>query len=728
MQTIDRSHALGDFIRAHRERLTPPHTSRARRRTPGWRREELSEAAGVSVTWLTWLEQGRQVAPSAGALARLAEALRLSPAERASLFELAGRHDPHAPDDSASALPAELLALPARFAGPAYVLDHVWTARAWTADAAALFPGWLDAASSERNLLRFVFLNPAAQSLIADWHERARRLVADLPEYQLRAILRLSAPSQAHARLALIAELRAIVRRGHWPEVTEEQLVQMCWQHILAVSVARPVVAIAIAALRARIVASLPRAGKPRQLTARAHVPTPGLRDLPERRARAALLRLVEAVGARRPERTTSAPTPMSAPPWRDEGIDATAPWTLARREQLARAVIGECATLRHLVAAALVGGSLRALARQWHALLHGCAPLIRQALRQYARTPTVRQAMAAGLPDRVLADIVTLVRPALARLMTMALANAGPFAQALGSHWKRSLWETVLACAVEPGTEGDFGRQLLDEVSGADGARHVALMHAWLVALQGRGTSDDYATLAPEPAVLRAEVARASTPQAALLRQCAPSVPGHGVALAPKPVPARSAIRPASKPEPIPEPIPELNDDLQITIGNAGLVLAAPYLPRLFDALGLLREGRFIDAGAAERAVHLLQALATGAATSPEYQLTLNKLLCGLPLGMPVCPGIELTEREADTIDSLLRAMIATWKTIGNTSVEGLRQSFLVRRGELWSRAEAWDLTVAPGPFDMLLDRLPWSFSIIKFAWMAQPVHVTWR
>ena len=50
---------LGTFIRAHRERLPVPATMAGRRRTPGWRREELAEAAGVGVTWITWLEQGR---------------------------------------------------------------------------------------------------------------------------------------------------------------------------------------------------------------------------------------------------------------------------------------------------------------------------------------------------------------------------------------------------------------------------------------------------------------------------------------------------------------------------------------------------------------------------------------------------------------------------------------------------------------------------------------------
>ncbi len=169
---------LGAFIRAHRERLPPPPASANRRRTPGLRREELADAAGVGVTWITWLEQGRNVAASAAALARLAQALHLTPPERASLFELAARRDPVARETADHALAPQLLALPHQSVVPAYLLDRSWTARAWNAPAARLFAGWLDG-DNERNLLAFVFQSPVAQNLIVDWPERARRLVAE---------------------------------------------------------------------------------------------------------------------------------------------------------------------------------------------------------------------------------------------------------------------------------------------------------------------------------------------------------------------------------------------------------------------------------------------------------------------------------------------------------------------------------------------------------------------
>jgi hypothetical protein len=165
-----------------------------------------------------------------------------------------------------------------------------------------------------------------------------------------------------------------------------------------------------------------------------------------------------------------------------------------------------------------------------------------------------------------------------------------------------------------------------------------------------------------------------------------------------------------------------------RIAVGNAGLVLASPYLPQLFKVLGLTRDGRFVDLAAAERAVHLLQWAVTGQGAAPEYQLALNKLLCGLPLDAPVAAGIEIDETERTTLESLLNAIVAAWPALGRTSIDGLRQTFLRRDGELELCAEAWQLSVAAGPYDMLMDRLPWSFSIVKFPWMPLALHVVWR
>jgi transcriptional regulator with XRE-family HTH domain len=176
--TNQRQH-LGGFVRAHRERLRPDGLT-GRRRTPGLRREELAERAGISATWCAWIEQGRDVRASPQALAGLARALEFTRAERAYLFELAGRRDPDAPIDGPLIdAPISLRVIVEALPTPAYGLDSLWNACCWNDAAARLFRGWLDDEANEPNLLRFVFLRPAAQALIPDWELRARRLLAE---------------------------------------------------------------------------------------------------------------------------------------------------------------------------------------------------------------------------------------------------------------------------------------------------------------------------------------------------------------------------------------------------------------------------------------------------------------------------------------------------------------------------------------------------------------------
>lgn len=180
--TADRRRLLASFLRRHRERLTPAEagvrTGSARRRTPGLRREELAQLCGISPTWYTWLEQGRDVSVSPAALARLADALHLTPAERAYLFELTRKRDPDMPAaGQADGPPPSLLAALAAMTAPAYLLDRSWTAVGWNPQAERLFSGWL--AGAEPNLLRYVFLDLSARDFIQDWENRGRRLLAE---------------------------------------------------------------------------------------------------------------------------------------------------------------------------------------------------------------------------------------------------------------------------------------------------------------------------------------------------------------------------------------------------------------------------------------------------------------------------------------------------------------------------------------------------------------------
>ncbi|MDE1979539.1 MAG: helix-turn-helix domain-containing protein [Betaproteobacteria bacterium] len=184
------SRLLGDFIRLHRNRLSPAAAglpATGRRRAPGLRREELASLCGVSATWITWLEQGRPVAPSAKTLERVAHALQLTPAERAYLFELAQRRDPSEPATPTKAVDAVLRSVHA-IVHPAYVLNQRWDVVAGNAQAQDLFLGWQTSPATPHtepateeppNLLRFLFFNPQARGLIENWPLRSQRLVAE---------------------------------------------------------------------------------------------------------------------------------------------------------------------------------------------------------------------------------------------------------------------------------------------------------------------------------------------------------------------------------------------------------------------------------------------------------------------------------------------------------------------------------------------------------------------
>lgn len=161
------------------------------------------------------------------------------------------------------------------------------------------------------------------------------------------------------------------------------------------------------------------------------------------------------------------------------------------------------------------------------------------------------------------------------------------------------------------------------------------------------------------------------------------------------------------------------------IYIGNAGMVLLHPFLPRLFDALGIAAQERLLQP---ERALCLLHYLTTGKTSVPEYELTLPKILCNVPPKTPVERDVELTAIEQKEAAALLEAVIRHWEVLQNTSPDGLRGTFLVRPGKVSVRDGDWLLQVESRTCDILLDRLPWGISMIKLPWMKKVLWVEWK
>ncbi|MBQ0217730.1 helix-turn-helix domain-containing protein [Alcaligenes faecalis] len=176
-----RRQALGRFLRHARERIRPVDLGLApgvRRRTPGLRREEVAQLCDISTTWYTWIEQGRDVTVSPTVCARLATVLKLARAERHYLFELADCADPEHWQGDIQPLPQGLSACVDSISAPAYILDRSWNVLARNEALLGLFDGWPDR-SEQPNLLRYIFLDPAARELVVDWEQRASRVVAE---------------------------------------------------------------------------------------------------------------------------------------------------------------------------------------------------------------------------------------------------------------------------------------------------------------------------------------------------------------------------------------------------------------------------------------------------------------------------------------------------------------------------------------------------------------------
>lgn len=171
-------------------------------------------------------------------------------------------------------------------------------------------------------------------------------------------------------------------------------------------------------------------------------------------------------------------------------------------------------------------------------------------------------------------------------------------------------------------------------------------------------------------------------------------------------------------------EPIPD-----HLFVQNAGVVLLHPFVFICFDALGWLENGRFIHETARQKAVLMWHYLATGNNRADEYELTLAKLLSGLPLQTPFLGElILLTEAEKEEAEALLRAAISHWSALKNTSPDGLRAEFLQREGKIEPGPfGGYTLTVEQRPSDVLLNSLPWGMSLVKLGWMNEIIYVNW-
>ena len=161
--------------------------------------------------------------------------------------------------------------------------------------------------------------------------------------------------------------------------------------------------------------------------------------------------------------------------------------------------------------------------------------------------------------------------------------------------------------------------------------------------------------------------------------------------------------------------------------VSNAGLVILNSYFLMLFERVDIIENNAFKTEEAQLNAVHYLHYLVRGQTQTEESLLMLNKLLCGIPLTKPIKNSLEIPERHKELMNGLIEAAISYWPAIGETSINGFRDNWLVRSGMLKELEDRWELTVEKRAYDILLNKSPFSFSIIKLPWMKKPLHVNW-
>ena len=178
---IEARSALSAFLRSRRARLSPVAVglpAGPRRRTPGLRREEVAQIAGVGITWYTWFEQGREVQVSTHFIECVARALRLDPAERAHLFALAQNRAPPVMLAPSPEVTPALRRMLDNQPSPSYLKTARWDVLAWSPSFTAVFGDLARTAVEQRNMLWLVFTDRDYRRMMVDWEDEVRAMTA----------------------------------------------------------------------------------------------------------------------------------------------------------------------------------------------------------------------------------------------------------------------------------------------------------------------------------------------------------------------------------------------------------------------------------------------------------------------------------------------------------------------------------------------------------------------
>jgi transcriptional regulator with XRE-family HTH domain len=174
-------HQRSEFLRLCRSRIKPEDVGLApgrRTRTGGLRREDVAALSGVSVSWYTWLEQGRDIRVSDEVIERICNTFRLTEDERTYLFSLVQHRMPRVHGASQSEAPPDLVRLIQSVGLPAIAMNLRWDILAWNALNTAIYRDYATCPAGERNLLELIFTRPNRHMTETQLEGMAHRLCA----------------------------------------------------------------------------------------------------------------------------------------------------------------------------------------------------------------------------------------------------------------------------------------------------------------------------------------------------------------------------------------------------------------------------------------------------------------------------------------------------------------------------------------------------------------------
>lgn len=169
-------------------------------------------------------------------------------------------------------------------------------------------------------------------------------------------------------------------------------------------------------------------------------------------------------------------------------------------------------------------------------------------------------------------------------------------------------------------------------------------------------------------------------------------------------------------------------NVEFQGYVRNAGLILLHPFLKTFLIATGIADPSGKIAEKNYDLAVQALHFIATGNESVFEPELVFEKFFCGIPMQFPIIRESLLTDEVKNEALEMLNEVIKQWQALKNTTPTGLRETFLQRNALLQITEKGYNLVFETKTTDILLNRIPWSYSIVKWYLIDKLIYVEWQ